>query len=99
MLRERSGLIKGGWKHPRRRRDRLDIMAEMLETAKGGTLKTRIMYGANLSSAQLDEYLSLLIEIGLLRNLNDSGKTLYKTTTMGIRFIEDYRKISTLLEG
>lgn len=91
-------MIKGGWKHPRRRRDRLSIMAEMLETAKGGALKTRIMYGANLSSAQLDEYLSLLIEIGLLRDLNDGGKTLYKTTTMGIRFIDDYRKISTLLE-
>ena len=48
----------------RNHRDRLCIMAKMLEIAKGGTLKTPIMYKANLNSAQLDEYLSLLLEMG-----------------------------------
>ncbi|MGB8640746.1 MAG: winged helix-turn-helix domain-containing protein, partial [Nitrososphaeraceae archaeon] len=35
-----------------------DILAKVLETAKGtdGTTKTRIMYGAYLSSNQLKEY-------------------------------------------
>ena len=51
----------------RKRRDHLDIIAEMLEVARDGALKTKIMYEANLSFAQLNEYLSFLLEIGLER--------------------------------
>jgi predicted transcriptional regulator len=36
-----------------KRRDKLSIIAEILEIAKNGTLKTQIMYRANLSFAQL----------------------------------------------
>ena len=82
------------WNH----RDRLCIMAEMLEIAKGGTLKTPIMYKANLNSAQLDEYLSLLLEVGLLKNVNKGEKTVYKTTAKGLHYIQGHRKITALLD-
>ena len=50
----------------RKRRDRLYIISEILNIAKGGSLKTQIMYGANLSFAQLNEYLNFLIKVEFL---------------------------------
>ena len=72
-------------------------MAEILWVAMNGALKTPIMYKANLSFAQLNEYLPLLLEIGLLRNLNKGGKTVYKTSAKGFHYIQSYKKITALL--
>jgi len=73
-------------------------MAEILEIAKNGALKTPIMCRANLCSAQLDEYLYLLLEIGLLEAVNRSEKTLYKTTARGLHYIQGHKKLAALLE-
>jgi len=69
----------------------------MLLIAKGGTLKTPIMYKANLNSAQLDEYLSILLETGLLENFNKGEKTVYKTTAKGLEYIKGHNGITALL--
>ncbi len=66
--------------------------------AKGGSLKTRIMVGANLNSAQLDEYLNLLMETELIEMVTRKEKILYKTTRRGLSFIQDYYEITALLE-
>ena len=82
---------------PRKRRDRLYIIAEILAIAKDGSLKTQIMYRANLSFAQLNGYLSFLVERELLKINTDSRKTLYKTTAKGVKYLESYEEISSLL--
>lgn len=79
------------------RRDRLHIMAEIIETTKEGQLKTRIMYGANLSFSQVNEYLSFLTEKGFLRVRVENGKRLYEATAKGNQYIENYREMSKLL--
>ena len=43
-------------------RSRTEIVGMILDAANGGTTKTKIMYKAFLSYAQLKEYLSVLIE-------------------------------------
>jgi len=80
-----------------KRRDRLYIIAEVLVIAKDGTLKTQIMYRANLSFAQLNEYLSFLLKIGLLEKITKDGKMIYKTTNKGIKYLENYEEIAGLL--
>ena len=81
----------------RKRRDRLYIIAEVLEIAKNGSLKTQIMYRANLSFAQLNNYLSFLLEVGLLRETSEERKTVYRTTKKGVRFLLNYHKIRNLI--
>ena len=81
----------------RRRRDRSFIIAEILAVAKERTLKTQIMYKANLSFAQLNEYLSLLLNLNLLKAVKTSEKTIYKTTHKGLRYLQSYREIRELL--
>lgn len=79
------------------RRDRLNIMAEIMEAAKGSQLKTRIMYRVNLSFSQVNEYLSFLTERGFLRVHVENRKKFYETTAKGNIYIENYREMSNLL--
>lgn len=92
--------MKNEWPETRRkRRDRLYIISEILTIAKDGSLKTQIMYRANLSFAQLNEYLSFLLRIKLLKIVKRNEKAVYKTTTKGIKYLENYEKIAALLSG
>ncbi|MFQ6073859.1 MAG: winged helix-turn-helix domain-containing protein [Candidatus Bathyarchaeia archaeon] len=82
----------------RRRRDRSLIIAKILDVAREGAFKTQIMYGVSLSFAQLNEYLSLLLDLNLLEAVENSKKTIYKTTDRGLRYLQSYREIEKLLK-
>ena len=77
-------------------RSRTEIVAMILEAANGGATKTRIMYKAFLSYAQLREYLSVLIENNLLEYLE--GSPTYKTTEKGLNFLKMHNEIGELLQ-
>ncbi len=76
-------------------RSRTDIVSQILEAANGGATKTKIMYKAYLSYAQLKEYLSVLVENGLLEF--EKGTQTYKTTSKGIQFLKTYSQIGGLI--
>ena len=75
-------------------RSRTEIASNILEAAKGGATKTKIMYKAFLSYAQLKEYLGLLSQNGLLGYLDAEAK--FKTTSKGIKFLAIYDKMDVL---
>ena len=79
-----------------RYRSRTELASNILEAANGGATKTKIMYKAFLSYAQLKEYLAMLIENGLM--MRDIEGDLYRTTSKGIRFLETSRQLGGLLE-
>jgi predicted transcriptional regulator len=81
----------------RKRRDRLYIISEILTIAKGRCLKTQIMYRANLSFAQLNEYLSFLIKMDLLKVKNENRRNTYRTTAKGDKYLEKYKDLANLL--
>ena len=82
-----------------KRRDRLYIIAEILTIAKEFCLKTQIMYRANLSFAQLNEYLSFLTNNNLLKVKNENKKFVYKTSAKGEKYLEKYKDISAILSN
>ena len=77
-------------------RSRTEIVSMILEAANGGATKTRIMYKAFLSYAQLREYLSILIENNLLEFLE--GLQTYKTTEKGFNLLKMHNEIGELLQ-
>jgi predicted transcriptional regulator len=81
-----------------KRRDKLSIMAEILEIAKPGTLKTQIMYKANLSFAQLNEYLRFMLKTRLLNKFNANGKDVYGSTKKGEDFLHRHFELTELLK-
>ena len=77
-------------------RSKTEIAAKMLEAANGGATKTKIMYKAFLSYAQLREYLSVLIENNLLEYLE--GNQNYKTTEKGLNLLRMHNEMGELLQ-
>lgn len=78
-------------------RSRTEITSRILESAAEGTTKTKIMYKAFLSYAQLQEYLSVLVQNGLLEH--DKGEQLYRTTEKGHRFLNITNSLQGMMES
>jgi predicted transcriptional regulator len=76
-------------------RSRTDIIAMILQAATTGATKTRIMYSAYLSYAQVKEYLSFLLQRDLIRYEEGSG--LYKLSERGMKVLEAYEGISDMI--
>jgi len=72
-------------------RSRTDIIAMILQGAMVGATKTRLMQSAYLSHAQIQEYMKLLQEKGLL--MHEEGAQ-YKLTEKGLHFLRVYEQIS-----
>jgi predicted transcriptional regulator len=81
-----------------KRRDKLFIMAEILDIAREGSLKTQIMYRANLSFTQLNDYLNFMLRISLLEKILENDRETYKATEKGVDFLQRYREITELLK-
>ena len=67
-------------------------MANILEIAKNGARKTRIMYLGNLSFDLLQKYLEMLSTCNLLQPRNGRDKT-YVVTEKGQQFLADYYEL------
>jgi len=72
-------------------RNRLEIIADVLEVVSTGAKKTQIMYGANLSYALLCRYLDEVMTMDLVRA---GDASVYSLTEKGHGFLlafDDYR--------
>ena len=76
-------------------RSRSEIIAMILQTANKGATKTRIMYAAYLSYAQLKEYLQFLQSKGLLSY--EEGTSLFRLTEKGLEYLSTFDKISDMI--
>jgi predicted transcriptional regulator len=76
-----------------KRRDRHDIVVDMLRNAKGGIKRTNLMHKAKLSHTQLKLYLYVLNENGLL----ESSNGILKTTRKGAEFIKVFESLNFLV--
>ena len=87
------------WKNDSsKRRDKLSIIAEILDISKEGTLKTQIMYKANLSFAQLNDYLKFMLKTSLLIKFRANGKDVYTATDKGVDFLQRHFELTELLK-
>ena len=77
----------------------MDIVAMLLQSSMRGASKTKLMYGAYLSYAQLKEYLSFVQERGLLAY--EDGLQVYRLTPKGLHFLNAYEEVKEIvsLEG
>jgi predicted transcriptional regulator len=88
-------------------RGRYMIIAHMLrtinDTGAEGANKTTIMYKSFLSYAQLKEYLSFLLEKGLIDEIpqqikiHGNEKFVYKITGKGIRLLQISEEIESIV--
>jgi len=81
----------------RQYRSRIQIAADILEIAKAGSRKTKIMYQGNLSFDLLQKYLDLLVNFDLLEVGGGAEKS-YVATDKGKQFLADYQELQKYSE-
>lgn len=73
------------------RRNKHDIMADMLVLAKAGVRKTRLVYGANLNFSIVNKYLKKLTDENMMHEMDGT----YFTTPKGEVYLTNYRTLLT----
>jgi predicted transcriptional regulator len=84
-------------KYIHRYRNRIDIIAQLLDAASSPTTKTKMMYKAMLSYEQLKEYLLMLAENNLIAY--DKPSQMFTTTDKGFQFMRRYEDLSKLISA
>jgi predicted transcriptional regulator len=76
-------------------RSRSEIVAMILQAANKGATKTRIMYGAYISYAQVKEYLAFLLKKDLIKY--EDGTGVYKLTEKGLQYLRAFDQINEII--
>lgn len=82
-------------------RSRTEIIASILQViSKRGSTRTKIMYGAFLSYTQLNDYLSFMDQLGLIKYDKDDGhasSNYIVITEKGIHFLSIHDRINQMI--
>jgi predicted transcriptional regulator len=74
-------------------------MAQILEITKEGILKTQIMYKANLSFTELNDYLQFMLKHDLITHKIREGREVYVITLKGLDFLQIHDELLQLLRN
>ena len=80
-----------------KRRDKVEIMADILDACVHGANKTAIVHKANLNFTIVDPYLEFLAQKGLIC-IHHKGGTSYETTNSGMVLLERFINIEQTLQ-
>jgi predicted transcriptional regulator len=80
-------------------RDRVAVVAEILEMACQGVQKTSIMYKVGMSSVMLNRYIQLMKNAKLVDMILLNSKIVLKATERGKEFLHHCHEIVDLLEA
>lgn len=79
-----------------RRRSNIQIMRDMLKIGENGAGKTKLMYSANMSYAQIQKYLGFLVSHGIIDKVEVGNPSVtYHVTEKGRSLL---KSIDTVLE-
>jgi len=76
----------------RKNRNKFQITQAILEVARDGAGKTRIMYRANLSFKLLEDYLGALVRSGLIK-VKEGERKMYLTSERGMQFLREFEDL------
>jgi predicted transcriptional regulator len=79
----------------KKRRDREEIMYEVLSAAIEPATRTRLIYASFLSNSELRQYITLLLEHRMLE-VDPITKTRFKVTEEGRKFLRLYEDMTRM---
>ena len=80
----------------KKRRDREEIMFEILNAAIEPATRTRLIYASFLSNTELRQYISLLLENKMLE-VDTVTKAKFKITEEGRKFLDLYADMNRMM--
>ena len=83
-----------------KRRDRLEIMKEIITSCRFGSMKTNIMFKCNLSFCQINQFICALLQSGLLEKFVRERKVFFVATPKkGAKFVKEEQELFMLLNN
>lgn len=85
-----------------KKRERLDIIKDILKTIRGNRQikPTRLLYSSNLSPQMFKEYINELIAKGFIKlEVDDNEKKTFSLTKKGSDFLMEYKVIEEFIEN
>ncbi len=79
-----------------KRRNAMEIAVSVLEEARNGINKTRLVYRTNLNFLLIQRYVDFLVQKNMMEIINDPTP-IYKTTQKGISLLDEFSKIKNIL--
>ena len=77
------------------KRNREEIISQILNVCRHGAIKTRVVYQANLNFKTVGPYLDLLVKNNLIE-VQQGEKKMYETTEKGETLLEALNQVSEL---
>jgi predicted transcriptional regulator len=81
-----------------KRRNQISIVSDILNTCVEGATKAKIVHQANLNFSTVYPYLINLINKGLIEEIAENSKVLYKTTLKGLEFKRKIEQTRTVMD-
>ena len=78
------------------RRSSMEIMVNILDEARNGINKTRLVYRTNLNFIVVQKYIDFLTDKGLITT-DQRPNLVYVTTEKGVRFLDEFTKLTDIM--
>lgn len=79
-----------------KRRNAMEIAVNVLEEARSGINKTRLVYRTNLNFLLIQRYVDFLVQKNMIEVVNDPTP-IYRTTQKGVELLDEFSKIKDIL--
>jgi len=81
-----------------KRRNQVSIALDILNACVDGATKTKVVHRANLNFLTVYPYLINLINKGLIEEIVENSRVVYKTTLKGLEFRKKFAQAQAVME-
>jgi len=88
----------GLWLYLFKNRTVFDIVEDILDAASRPVTKSLMQRASGVRWDILDDHLDSLVELGLIRKIDDDGKSFYQITNLGIEYVKAFKELKDILD-
>jgi len=86
------------WLYQFKNRTVFDIVEDILDAASRPVTKSLMQRASGVRWDILDDHLDSLVELGLIRKIDDDGKSFYQITNLGIEYVKAFKELKDILD-
>ena len=86
------------WLYQFKNRTVFDIVEDILDAASRPVTKSLMQRASGVRWDILDDHLDSLVELGLIRKIDDDGRSFYQITNLGIEYVKAFKALKDFLD-
>ena len=86
------------WLYQFKNRTVFDIVEDILDAASRPVTKSLMQRASGVRWDILDDHLDSLVELGLIRKIDDDERSFYQITNLGIEYVKAFKELKDILD-